>query len=84
MKQYLLQTRYEDGTVFASVENEFRIINAFGFTDCTGYEHEVFAVDEFGKVEKLTHEPATSAPFNFHRFLNGKGEVEFEGYSTEH
>lgn len=85
MKKYLLQTRFPDEVVGASMEYPHHIIEAYGFRDCTDFEYEVYSVNSFGEIIKLEHIPAVKAPFNYHQFLNPKtGEVEFEGYSTEH
>lgn len=85
MKKYLVQTRYEDGTVSGSMHAPAKIIEMFGFMDCSGDEYAVFDVSEFGSVVKLEYIPATSAPYNYHTFISSAtGVVEFEGYSTEH
>lgn len=83
--QYLVQTKHPDGSVTADFMFPSAIIDIFGFRDCTDCEHEVFDVSQFGKIIKIEHEPATSAPFNYHRFVNTEtGDTEFEGSSLEH
>lgn len=84
-EKYLVQTRC-DGEVSVSMETPAKIIEMFGFTDCSGDEYEVFDVmSEFGSVVKLEYVPATSAPFNHHTFISSAtGEVVFEGCSAEH
>ena len=85
MTKYFVQTQYPDGTVGISVNTDIQIIDMFGFRDCSDCEFEVFKSEEFGKVVKLYHVPAVKAPFNYHVFCNSEtGEVEFEGYSSEH
>lgn len=85
MGEFILQTRYPDGTVSVSVEREAHIIERYGFRDCTDCDFEVFASVGFGEIRKLEYVPAMSAPFNFHQFIDPvTGEVVFEGYSTEH
>lgn len=85
MKKYFVQTRSPDGEISLSVNTEQQILEMVGFRDCTDCDYEVFAADEFGKVANLLYWPATSAPFNYHRFYNPQTEkMEFSGYSTEH
>lgn len=82
MKQYLLQTRFNDGTVTATMARSNAIINMYGFQDCLDEEFEVFDVSEFGKVVRLEH---ISYPGNHHVFISTEtGEVMFEGNSIEH
>ena len=83
MKQYLLQTRYDDGSVGAAMAAWPAIIHRIGFSDCSGEEHEVYDVSEFGKVVKLEHNYGDR--FNYHIFTRtDTGEVVFEGESPEH
>ena len=85
MKLYLVQEKLPDGEMFAKMKPATEIINDFGFRDCTDAEYEVYDVSEFGKIIKLEHWPAISAPFNYHRFVNPESrKVVFEGYSPEH
>ena len=84
-KYYLVQALYPNGETNAMMKPAAQIIRDFGFRDCSDTEYEVYDVSEFGKVVKLEHWPAISAPFNYHRFVNPEnGEVVFEGYSPEH
>ena len=85
MKRYFVQMMDPTGDVTLSVNTEPQILNFFGFRDCTDCEYTVFDADEFGKAVKIDHIPASSAPFNYHTFVNSEtGEVVFEGYSDEH
>jgi hypothetical protein len=85
MKQYFVQTINSDGEVSLSVNTENQIIEMFGFRDCTGCEYEVYDGGEFGKIVKLDHLPALSAPFNYHQFVNSEtAELAFDGFSAEH
>lgn len=86
MKKYFVQTKYPDGEIGGSMHTAQQIIDMFGFRDCTDCEFEVFDITvAFGSMVRLIHEPAVSAPFNFHSFINSAtNEVEFEGYSPEH
>ncbi len=85
MKKYFVQTKYPDGEIGLSVNTASQIIEMFGFQDCTDCELEVFDGTIFGSMVRLVHEPAASAPFNFHRFINSATkEIEFEGLSREH
>lgn len=85
MKKYFVQTKHPDGEIELSVNTAGQIIEFFGFSDCTGCEFEVFDGTVFGSMIRLVYEPATSAPFNFHRFINSATkQVEFEGFSKEH
>ena len=83
MKQYLLQIRFDDGSVGATVAHWPAIIQRVGFSDCSGEECEVYDVSEFGKVVRLEHFCGKRP--NHHIFVRADtGEVEFEGDSPEH
>ena len=85
MKKYFVQTKHPDGEIDLSVNTAGQIIEFFGFRDCTDCEFEVFDGTVFGSMTRLIYEPAVSAPFNFHRFINSATkQVEFEGFSKEH
>lgn len=85
MKKYFVQTRYDDGEVGLSVNTADQIIEMQGFTDCSGCDYEVFKSEEFGKLVRLEHVPASKAPFNYHVWVDSEtGEVEIEGFSSEH
>lgn len=85
MKQYFVQTKYEDGGIVTSLRTERQILEMFGFRDCTNEEYAVFDVSEFGKVKKLEYKPAMHAPYNFHTFIDPEtGKVEFDGFSAPH
>lgn len=85
MKHYLLQTKFENGIVEASMERPAHIIEMVGFADCSGCQYEVFDVSEFGSMIRLIPEVSMTAPFNYHAFYNpATKKIEFEGYSTEH
>lgn len=82
-KEYLLQTKSEDGMVYAKMAMPAEIIKAHGFQDCSGDDYAVYDVSEFGKAVLLIHN--TYSRPNFHCFVNSEnGEVEFEGHSPEH
>lgn len=84
-KKYFVQTLYPDGTVDGGMHTAGQIIDMFGFRDCTDCEFEVYEIGTFGSMIRLVYEPADSAPFNFHRFINSATKmVEFEGCSKEH
>lgn len=84
MKEYLLQIRYDDGSVGATMAAPSAIINKYGFRDCSNEEYEVYDVSEFGKIVKLMHFTVPGHP-NWHRFVV-PGEIipAFEGFSPEH
>ena len=88
MKKYLLQTLRQDGAgndgPSCTLAAAQQIIDAYGFADCSGDRHAAFDVGAFGRVEPLTHVPAAKAPFNYHQFVDSKGEVVFDGFSAEH
>lgn len=85
MKKYFVQIRYPDGDIGMDVCSAREIIEMFGFRDCTDCEYEVFDGTVLGSMIRLIHEPAVSAPFNYHQFINSAThEVEFEGFSKEH
>ncbi len=85
MKKYFVQTKDSDGEISLSVNTSAQVVEMMGFRDCTDCDLEVYAADEFGKVVHLTYFPATKAPFNLHIFVrDDTGEVEIEGYSSEH
>lgn len=86
MKKYFVQTKYPDGEIGGSMNTSQQIIDMFGFRDCTDCDFEVFDITvAFGSMVRLIYEPATKAPFNFHRFISSAtNEIEFEGYSPEH
>lgn len=87
MKKYLLQVRHDDagsGEPFTMLATARQIIDAYGFDDCSGDRHAAFDASTFGQVEPLTHISATTAPFNYHKFVNSRGKVVFDGFSEEH
>ena len=88
MDKFILRTKHPDGTVDLSIERADHIIEMFGFRDCTGDELEVFASIGFGDdgdIVKLDYVPATTVPFNYHRFVDPwTREIIIHGYSTEH
>lgn len=82
--KYLVQCKYPDGSVSCGMYSDIRIIEMFGFRDCTDCEYEVYDVSRFGTVKKLIYKPATQAPFNYHEFCDTDGTVLLSGYSPEH
>lgn len=85
-KKYFVQTKYPDGELGGSMNTASQIIDMFGFRDCTDCDFEVFDITvAFGSMVRLIYEPATKAPFNYHRFINSATKyIEFEGFSPEH
>ena len=84
MKKYFVQQKGPDGEVTGCMVNAQGVIDMFGFRDCSGCEFEVYDIGKFGELEKLTHIPATSAPFNFHQFNRSNGKIAIAGFSPEH
>lgn len=81
MANYLLQTRFDDGTVDASIESERNIIELFASFLHGDENLMVFDADEFGQITPLRHVADANVAFNYHKFLNDKDEVVFDGYS---
>ncbi len=85
MEVYVVQVRYDDGTVWATTMMEHQILDAVGMSDCSGCEYQVYMQEGFGKLVPLDRIQNDHAPFNYHTFVRSDtGEVIFEGFSPEH
>ena len=74
MKNYLVQTKYPDGTVGGAMMNELQVMDILRSRVLDDCKHCVYDVSEFGKVTDVTQE----FMFGWLRFvrLNGNMAVE--------
>ena len=83
--KYVLVHIDRDETAYATISTPDEIINAISFRDCTEEMHRIYRVEKDGALTELKgYGTWHCADVLYIKITDQDGNIEFDGYGTDH